>query len=281
MNKNDFRFQPKHLLFLLTALCLVLIIISSINSTVNNAVRNSINTVLMPMQKGLNRVGGFLSNRIEEAAELRRVQDENAALREEVEFLRAENTRYQLQNGELQEYRELLNMKEEYPEYETIGAHVIGDNSGNWNKTVLIDRGSKDGIKVNMNVIAQGGLVGIVTAVTSNSSTVRTIADNGCNVGAMSVLSEDPCIVTGSLELYEEGKLLLEKVDKDADIENDYKIVTGNTSSVYMPGILIGYAKDLSIDANHLTKSGYVIPVVDFTHLDSVLVITTLKEAGE
>ena len=172
-------------------------------------------------------------------------------------------------------------MKEQYPDYDTVGAHVIGNNSGNWNKTVLIDRGSNDGIQVNMNVIAQGGLVGIVTSVTLNSATVRMIADDGCNVCAMSVLSKDSCIVTGNLELYEEGKLRLEKIDKDADIQDDYKIVTGNTSSLYLPGILIGYAQELQIDANHLTKSGYLVPVVDFNHLDAVLVITTLKETGE
>ena len=281
MKNKDSRIRPKHFLLVLIGLCLILIIVSTVSSTVNNGVRNVINTVLMPMQRGLNQVGGFLSGEIESVAELKRVQDENTALQEEVEFLRAENTQYQLQLAELEQYRELLDMKEQYPDYDTVGAHVIGNNSGNWNKTVLIDRGSNDGIQVNMNVIAQGGLVGIVTSVTLNSATVRMIADDGCNVGTMSVLSKDSCIVTGNLELYEEGKLRLEKIDKDADIQDDYKIVTGNTSSLYLPGILIGYAQELQIDANHLTKSGYLVPVVDFNHLDAVLVITTLKETGE
>lgn len=281
MNKRDSHFQPKHLLFILIGVCLILIIVSTVSSTVNNTVRGGVNTVLMPMQRGLNRIGGFISGEIQEVTELRRVQEENEQLKEELAFLRAENTQYQLQNAELEQYRELLEMKNQYPDYETVGAHVIGDNSGNWNRTILIDRGSNDGIEVNMNVIAQGGLVGIVTSVTANSSTVRLIIDHGCNVGAMALLSKDPAIVTGDLELYEEGKLRLEKMDKDADIENDYKIVTGNTSSIFLPGILIGYADSLEIDANHLTKSGYLIPVADFNHLDAVLVITTLKEAGE
>lgn len=281
MNKRDSHFQPKHLLFILIGICLVLIIVSTVSSTVNNTVRGGVNTVLMPMQRGLNRIGGFISGEIQEVTELRRVQDENEQLKEELAFLRAENTQYQLQNAELEQYRELLEMKNQYPDYETIGAHVIGDNSGNWNRTILIDRGSNDGIEVNMNVIAQGGLVGIVTSVTANSSTVRLIIDHGCNVGAMALLSKDPAIVTGDLELNEEGKLRLEKMDKNTDIENDYKIVTGNTSSIFLPGILIGYADSLEIDANHLTKSGYLIPVADFNHLDAVLVITTLKEAGE
>ena len=47
---------------------------------------------------------------------------------------------------------------------------------------------------------------------------------------------------------------------------------------MYMPGILIGYASELTVDPNNLTKSGYLIPVVDFTHLDSV---TAAEEAGQ
>ena len=97
----------------------------------------------------------------------------------------------------------------------------------------------------------------------------------------MSIISGDPCIVRGDLEIYEEGMLILEKMDKDADIFDDYKIVTDNKSSLYLPGILIGYAKNITEDSNSLTKSGYLTPVVDFSHLDSVLVITQLKETGE
>ena len=281
MNKKDSQIQPKHLFLVLLCLCLILIIVSTVSSKVNNAVRNTFNTILMPMQKGLNQMGGSISGEIEATLELKRVQEENALLKDELEYLRQENTQYQLQTQELEEYRELLAMKDQYPDFETIGAHVIGENSNNWDKTILIDRGANDGIMVNMNVIAQGGLVGIVTAVSDTSSTVRMIIDDDCNVGAMALLSQDKCIVRGDVELYERGRLSLEKMDKNADIENDYKIVTSNTSSVYLPGIMIGYAQDLHVDANSLTKSGYLIPVVDFSHLDSVLVITTLKESGD
>ncbi len=280
MNKNE-GMRPRHILIILAFICIVLIIISSLSSSANNVVRGGLNTIFMPMQKGLNFLGGSISNRAEEIARLQEIEEDYAKLKEEVDYLRTQNTQYRLQLDELAEYRNLLAMKEEYPDYPTIGAHVIGENSTNWNKTVLIDRGENDGIKVDMNVISQGGLVGIVTSVTANSATVRTIADHGCQVSGMSLLTEDTCIIKGDLSLYDAGKLILEKINKDAQVQNDYKIVTSNKSSVYLPGILIGYTQDLEIDSNNLTKSGYLIPVVDFTHLDSVLVITQLKETGE
>ena len=281
MNKTGPRFQAKYIFLILIILCLLLIILSSLSSSVNNTMRNVVNTVLMPMQKGLNTVGGYVSNEVDSLNALQEVQEQNAQLMEELAYLRMENAKYELQDAELAKYRALLEMKDQYPDYETIGAHVIGENSTNWNRTILIDRGANDGIEVNMNVISQGGLVGIVTAVTANSSTVRTIIDQDCQVGAMSLLSQETCIVRGDIQLYEEGYLYLEKLNKSARIEDGYKIVTSNKSSVYLPGILIGYSTDISMDSNSLTKSGHLIPVVDFSTLDGVLVITELKETGE
>ena len=235
----------------------------------------------MPMQKGLNKIGSYVSGQVDNLTELDQIRQENERLSEEVAQLREDNTRYQLQQAELEQYQELLDMKEQYPDYETTGAHIISKNSGNWYQTFKIDKGSADGIQVDMNVIADGGLVGIVTSVETNTATVSTIIDDGRSVSAMALISQAPCIVTGDLLLYEEGRLLLQYIDKDDNLENNYKIVTSNTSSEYLPGILIGYAADLEVDSNNLTKSGYLIPVVDFSQLDSVLVITTLKETGE
>ncbi len=279
--KSHFHIETKHVFFMLVVACLILIIVSSVSSSVNNALRNGINTVLMPMQKGLNRVGSYVSAQVQEMTELDQVREENARLSQEVAQLREDNTRYQLERAELEEYRELLDMKEQYPDYETTGAHIISKNSGNWYQTFKIDKGSADGIQVDMNVVADGGLVGIVTSVETHTATVSTIIDDGRSVSSMALISQAPCIVTGDLLLYEEGRLLLQYVDKNDDLEDNYKIVTSNTSSEYLPGILIGYAAELEVDSNNLTKSGYLIPVVDFSHLDSVLVITTLKETGE
>ncbi len=247
----------------------------------NSAVRGVLNDVLTPMQSGFNKVGSFVSDEAEDLARLSAIEEDYKALTDELAYLREQNTRYQLQEIELSKYRDLLGMKEEYEQYPTIGAHVIGENSSNWNHTVLIDRGASDGIEVNMNVIAQGGLAGIVTSVTAGSSTVRLITDHDSQVGAMALITQDTCIVRGDLEVYQEGRLILEKINKDAKISDDYKIVTSNKSSIYLPGILIGYAKDIDIDSNSLTKSGYLVPVVDFSHLDTVLVITQLKENGQ
>ena len=128
-----------------------------------------------------------------------------------------------------------------------------------------------------MNVMADGGLVGIVIDVRANYATVRTIIDDDSNVSGMSLRSGDTCNVSGDLTLYEQGRIGLDHIKKDADIQDGDKIVTSNISDVFLPGILIGYASELSTDANNVTKSGYIIPAARFDNLQEVLVITQLK----
>ena len=274
-------FRPKHIFFLLAGICLALVVTTSLSHTTNNVMRGGLGTLLMPLQKGFNFVGGGIAHQTENLIHLGQVEAENERLKAQLAELTEQNTRYQLQLTELATLQSLLTLTDQYPDYETVGAHIIGKNSDNWYKTILVDKGARDGIRVDMNVLADGGLVGSVTSVSETTSTISTIINDNRNVGAMGLTSQDTCIVTGDLTLYDQGLLSLSRIAKDDDIEDDDKIVTSNTSDLYLPGILIGYAKDLTTDPNNLTKSGYLVPVVDFTHLDSVLIVTTMKEHEE
>ena len=180
---------------------------------------------------------------------------------------------------ELERLQELLDLKEEYSEYDSVGARVISKGSGNWFNTFTIDKGTGDGISVDCNVMSGAGLVGIVTAVGPNWSTVRAIIDDNSNVSAMISTTSDTCIIAGNLALIDEGTLSLVKLTDDNNhVHVGDKVVTSNISEKYLPGILIGYISELNNDANNLTKSGTVTPVVDFRHLQEVLVIRTLKQ---
>ena len=276
--KRRFYIQPKHMFLAFLVVCILLIAATSYNSFVSHGIQSGFGTLLMPFQRGINRLGGFVYEKIADVRELYDVMDENERLKAEIDELRKETTRYQLQLSELAEYKKLLDVKDEYPDYEMVGAHIISKNPGNWFTSFKIDKGSTDGIKLNMNVLADGGLVGLVTSVEAHTATVSSIIDDGRSVAGMAVSSGAPCMITGNALLRQEGTLDLSHVSKDDDIDVSYKIVTSNTSSEYLPGLLIGYVYDIDVNTNNLTKSGKLIPVVDFTRLDSVLVVTTLKQ---
>ncbi|MCC6095706.1 MAG: rod shape-determining protein MreC, partial [Eubacterium sp.] len=144
-----------------------------------------------------------------------------------------------------------------------------------------VNRGSEDGVEVDMNVLCDGGLAGIVTEVGTNWAKVRSLIDDGNNVSAMLLDSSENCIVTGSLSLMDSGKLALSELSADATVSTGERVVTSNISDKYLPGILIGYVDSVQDDSNLLTKTGYVIPAVDFSSVNHVLIIKQLKETAD
>lgn len=272
--------NTRYFLFGLSAVCICMIGITTLNSPLVNPVRNAVGYVLVPIQAGINTVGSRIYQGIADVGKLKTALEENERLKAQVDGLMEENTRLRAEQFELERLRGLYDLDQEYMQYEKIGARIIAKDSGAWFSVFRIDKGADDGIRENMNVIAGGGLVGIVTDVGANYATVRAIIDDSSQVSAMAQQSGDTCIVSGDLQLFREGRLALSYMEKDDDIKDGDMIVTSNISEKFLPGILIGYATDIEIDYNdNLSKSGYVIPAAQFDRLQEVLIITKLKDA--
>ena len=170
-------------------------------------------------------------------------------------------------------------MNQTWSDYDKVAANVVGKDAGNWFSLFLIDRGSKDGVEVGMNVIADGGLAGSVTEVGQNYAKVRSIIDDNSNVSAKNLSTSDLCIVSGSLKTMNENQMIdfSDLRDKKDQAKEGDQIVTSNISDMFLEGIPIGYITDISTDANNLTKSGHIATIVDFEHLDDVFVIKQVK----
>ena len=273
--------NTKYFLFGLSLLCICMIGITTIRGSILNPLRTAVGYVLVPIQSGVNRVGGGLYNELSSVGKLKTALAENETLKTRVDELTEENTRLRSEQFELERLRSLYELDQEYMQYHKIGARIIAKDSSSWFSVFRIDKGSDDGIKEDMNVIAGGGLVGIVTDVGANYATVRSIIDDSSRVSAMAQQSGDSCIVAGDLQLFKDGRLKLSYMEKDDDIKDGDMIVTSNISGKFLPGILVGYATDITVDYNdNLTKSGYLIPAARFDRLQEVLVITDLKDAG-
>ena len=273
--------HSKYILIALTILCVLLIGITSLRDGIMDPLRTGVGYFLIPIQNGVNGVGTGIYNELTHLYRLKSALDENDQLKTQIAQLTEDNNRLQAQQSELARLRELYALDQEYMQYEKIGARIIARDSAKWFQVFRINKGSADGVEVDMNVVADGGLVGIVTDVGANYATVRSIIDDSSRVSAMPVDSEYNCIVAGDLTLYESGRLRITDFSKDGAVKDGDQIVTSNISSKFLPGILIGYAADVTMDSEHLTQSGYLIPVVDFDNLQEVLIITQLKDTGE
>ena len=281
--KSKFKLPSKYMLIILTVLCGILVYVSFTMNLSGGPLNTVAGHIFIPMQKGINYVGLWISDKTDNLKDLKDVMEENASLKAQVDELTSELNTIKLEQYELNNLRELLKLDQKYPSYEKVAANVIGKDVGNWFSIFTIDKGTKDGIEIDMNVIAGSGLVGIVTDVGPNYAKVRSIIDDVSKVSGMVLTTSDRCIIHGDLQEMNANQniLLTDLKDSDDNVAVGDPVVTSNISDKYLQGILVGYISTLGTDSNNLTKSGTVTPAVDFEHIEEVLVILEKKESEE
>ena len=198
--KSKFKLPSKYILMGLTAVCLVLIYVTFTMNLSGGPLSAAAGYVFVPMQRGINYVGLWISDKADNLNDLRDVMAENRQLKEQVDELTSELNTIKLEQYELNNLRELLKLDQKYPDYKKVAASVIGKDAGNWFSTFTIDKGEEDGVEVDMNVIAGSGLVGIVTDVGPNYAKIRSIIDDVSKVSGMVLSTSDRCIINGDLQ---------------------------------------------------------------------------------
>ncbi len=274
-----FTIPSKYLLFALTCLCTVLMVVTISTDVLNKPINTAVGYIVVPFQQGISNVGGWLSRRGEELGQIKLLLEENQKLKAQVDDLTVENTLLQQDKSELVRLQELYKLDKQYSTYTKVGADIISRDTNNWYSSFVIDKGEEDGLTVDMNVIADGGLVGRITSIGPNWAKVTSIIADNANVSAKTLSTSDTMIVSGDLEAMKEGVIRFSQLIDSANVvaQGD-KIVTSHISDKYLPNILIGYIYSVQADSNNLTKSGYVSVAVDFEHLEEVLVILETKE---
>lgn len=281
--KPKFILPTKYILLILTGVCIAALLLS-FTLGINGGPLNTVaGYVFVPMQKGINTVGSWITDKSDHLKKLSDVMKENEELKQQVDSLTTELNTIKLEQYELENLRELLNLDQKYPSYDKVAANVIGKDGGNWFTNFTIDKGADDGIEKDMNVIAGSGLVGIVTDVGPNYAKVSTIINDTMKVSGMVTSTSDNLIVNGSLQNMNENMVIefSNLNDKDNKVTIGDPVVTSYVSDQYQQGILIGYISTLEMDANNLTKSGTITPAVDFEHIEEVLVILNKKQTAE
>ena len=281
--KNRSHNRRNHGILIMSGVCIIIMLLSFTLNISGGPLNAAAGYVFVPMQEGINKVGTWISDKAANLKNLSDVMAENENLQNQVDELTTELNTIKLEQYELDNLRELYNLDQKYPSYEKVAANVIGKNSGNWFNTFTIDKGSNDGIEVDMNVMAGSGLVGIVTDVGPNYAKVTSIINDTSKVSGMVTTTSDNLIVSGSLQKMNEDMVIEfnNLNDKDNEVSINDPVVTSAVSYNYQQGILIGYISSIETDSNNLTKSGTITPAVDFEHIEEVLVILNKKQTVE
>lgn len=276
--KNQTSFSSKYWLLALALVCIILMGLSGFAGTGKGPLSWIAGYTVVPMQKGINTVGMWMNDLKDNFATLQEMKEENRELRDKLDEMTIENNQLKQNSATLERLQELYKMDQNTADYPKTGANVIASKNSNWFTSFTIDKGSLDGIKVDMNVLSGAGLVGIVTEVGPNYSIVSSIIDDK-NVSAMILTTFDKCIVSGDLTMIDDGVLGFKQLENNEnDVPIGEQVVTSNISDKYLQGLLIGYVSEINVDSNNLTRSGYIIPATNFRELQEVLVITVTKE---
>lgn len=251
---------------------IMLVVLTNIDIKNFSGAENIFSKLVMPIQNGLtylkNKISGndsFFEDINNLKAENERLTNENNELKEslrELEIIKAEN-------ATLREYN---NMSEKYSEYTTVPAYIINKDISNLSDTMVINVGSDDGVRENMPVITTEGLVGYIVSTTNDTAKVQPIIDPSSSVSATISTSRDSIIAKGILG--SDNTLKAIYIPTDADLVIDDSVETSGLGGIYPKGILIGKISQI-IDSKNVTDRYAIIETaVDFSKLETVLVIT-------
>lgn len=251
---------------------IILVVLTNLDMKKFSKTEGFLNKLVMPIQNGLvhlkNKIAG------------------NDAFFEDINNLKSENEQLLARNRELEEQlRELEiikaenatlraynNMSEKYSDYTTVPAYIINKDISNLSDTMIINVGSDNGIAENMPVITTEGLVGYVISTTNKTSKIKPIIDPSCSISAAISTSRDSVITKGILGSNNTLKLMY--IPTDADLVMEDSIETSGIGGIYPKGILIGKISQIIESKNITDRYAIVETAVDFSKLETVLVIT-------
>lgn len=258
---------------IITIIILILtVILSNIDVQKMSYLENVLNAFVMPIQNGLT----YLKNKIEGNSsfftDISKLQEENEDLKRKNSELEQALREFEIVKAENETLKEYVGLKDKYQNYQTIPAYIINKDITNYNQVIVINVGEKDGVKANMTVIADQGLVGHVISATQTTAKVQTIIDTASSVSCNISTSKEPIIVTGTLE--KASTLKASYIPTDAVILENDKVETSGIGGIYPKGIPIGTIKEIVSTKNITDRYAYVETAVDFKKLETVLVIT-------
>lgn len=253
------------------AILIILVFISNINIEKFSYIENAVSSLVVPIQNGLTYLKNKISGNNTFFTDISKLKQENMNLKVKNSELEESLRELEMIKSENLTLKEELNLSEKYSEYTSKAAYVIDRDVSNYSSDIIINIGSKDGVEVNMTVIADKGLVGHVISVTDSTAKVQTIVDPASSVSCTISSSKDGIIVKGTLE----GKSQLKAtyIPVDAELVQNDSVETSGLGGIYPKGIYVGTVKKVVNKHNITDRYALVETAVDFSKLDTVLVV--------
>ena len=251
---------------------IVVVILSNIGTSQMQNVQTAISKLFMPFQNGYVFIKNKVTGNEQQISDIETLKNENSALREENSKLKEQVRELEILKSENNTLKEYVNLKNKYSDYATVPANVIERSYSNYDKIIIINVGAKDGIKENMPVISESGLVGKILSVTETTAKVQAIIDTASTVSATISTASESILLKGTLT--EINTLKATSIPVETSILQGDEVTTSGFGGIFPKGILIGTIKGVVNTQNELDRYALVTPATDFSKLETVLVIT-------
>lgn len=270
MNRN----KKNGIIGIIITIIILILLVACTNSNVNQLsfIENIFNVFVMPVQNGFTYLKNKISGNDTFFADMDTLKEENAQLKQINSELEQSLRELEVIKAENETLKENLNLKQKYSDYETVPADVINRDISNYSSTIVINVGTDDNVQEGMTVIADSGLVGHIISVTSDTSKVQTIVDTASAVTSTISTTEDTIVVQGTLD--DKTSLKATFIPTEAVVLQGDSVETSGIGGIYPKGIHIGTIREVINTSNITDRYALVDTAVDFTKLNTVLVIT-------
>ncbi len=277
MNKKN-RLEAKY--FILIILVIVAIFIAIFSFAIKdkrklNPIEQGIKDIIIGVQTVIYAPIAFVDNIFDRYHGMLNVYEENRALKKQIQNYNIINTQNEELKEDINDLKKILNLNTSLSDYEYMYSTVISRNIAYWYNTITIDKGSFSGVKEDMVVINQDGLIGIVIKTSNFSSTVKLISTENDSQKISVVIKHNDQKVFGTINGYDtkENALLVDIVTSNSDMPTGSTVMTSGLSQTFPSGILVGTVVGHTTDEFGLTKILKVKSNVDLNNIRYVSIL--------
>lgn len=250
-------------LFLVIAILLIIIFFITFKSASNRTTLGLYSLIEIPTKI----VSAVLKTGYE-LLHFKSIANENLRLKRELTGLKSKLTNLNEALAENKRLKEILAIKDKLAT-RSIVCRVVSRASSNWAEGLVIDKGSDDGLHEDMAVLANGALIGKITAVGKSTSRVSLVTDPEIRVAVISERTRASGLIYGIAR----GRCIMKFISKDADIKANDSVVTSGLSGTYPKGILVGTVLDVRMEPNGLYQFALIGPAANPAAIEEVLAI--------
>jgi len=263
-------------LVVVTIAIALLVVISRVG---HNPVSNAVKTVLVPFETVVAKISAPIKEFTDFVKNAKNYQKENEQLLIELETVKRQNKSAEEYKKENARLKKLLQLSEELKTCDTVPAKIVSYEPNNWFYSMIINKGTKSGIKVSDVVISDAGVVGQITEVGYNWARISTILDSNQALGIRLSRTGDVGILEGDVHLIKDRCCKISHISKNTTVISGDLLETSGLGGIYPPGLSVGKVMSVTTDNTGELTEAVVQPSVDFDGLHEVLVVTKWEEA--